>query len=70
MKDIDKALQIASTTSNEEELKFLVHHPSSKVISKLILNSNLTENLALIIASRKNIPNPDIEIPDSATYEI
>jgi len=59
MKDIDKALQIASTTSNEEELKFLAHHPSSKVISKLILNNNLTEDLALIVASRKNI-SPEI----------
>jgi hypothetical protein len=59
MKDLDKALQSASTTSNEEELKFLAHHPSSKVILKLILNNNLTEDLALIVASRKNI-SPEI----------
>src|SRR4030042_2636566 len=58
MKDIDKAIQFASTAS-EEELKTLVHHPSSKVISKLIHNNNLTEDLALIVASRKNI-NPEI----------
>ncbi|TAL73287.1 MAG: hypothetical protein EPN88_04525 [Bacteroidetes bacterium] len=59
MKDLDKALQSAAATSNEEELKFLAHHPSSKVISKLILNNNLTEDLALIVASRKNI-SPEI----------
>src|SRR4030042_3102405 len=58
MKDIDKAIQLASTAS-EEELKTLVHHPSSKVILKLIHNNNLTEDLALIVASRKNI-NPEI----------
>ena len=58
MKDIDKFIQLASTAS-EEELKTLVHHPSSKVILKLIHNNNLTEDLALIVASRKNI-NPEI----------
>jgi hypothetical protein len=58
MKDIDKAIQLAST-AGEEEIKTLVHHPSSKVILKLIHNNNLTEDLALIIASRKNI-NPEI----------
>ncbi|OHE55527.1 MAG: hypothetical protein A2Z47_08875 [Thermodesulfovibrio sp. RBG_19FT_COMBO_42_12] len=58
MKDIDKAIQLASTAS-EEELKTLVHHPSSKVILKLIHNNNLTEDIALIVASRKNI-NPEI----------
>jgi len=58
MLNIDKALQLASTAS-EEELNLLVYHPSSKVISKLILNNNLTEDLALIVASRKNI-NPEI----------
>ncbi len=58
MKDIDKVIQLASTAS-EEELKTLVHHHSSKVILKLIHNNNLTEDLALIVANRKNI-NPEI----------
>jgi hypothetical protein len=58
MKDIDNAIQLASTGS-EEELKLLVHHPSPKVISKVILNSNLTGDLALIVAKRKNI-TPEI----------
>lgn len=59
MKEIDKAIQLASTATGEEELKFLAHHPSSKVISALIQNNNLTEDLALIVASRKNV-NPEI----------
>lgn len=58
MININKALQLASIAS-EEELKLLAYHPSPKVISKLILNSNLTEDLAFIVASRKNI-NPEI----------
>ena len=58
MEEIDKALHVASTAS-AEELKLLVYHTSSKVISGLISNNNLTEDLALIIASRKNI-NPEI----------
>jgi len=54
MKDLGEAVLLAST-ANEEELRKLVHHPSPKVISKLILNSNLTEDIALIVANRKNI---------------
>jgi hypothetical protein len=60
MKDIDKAMQLAST-AGEEELKLLAYHPSSKVILKLLLNSNLTEDVALIIASRKNISSEILE---------
>jgi hypothetical protein len=59
MKDLDKDIQLASTSIKEEELRLLVHHPSPKVMSKLILNSNLTDELALIIAGRKNI-SPEI----------
>lgn len=58
MKDIEKAMQSASSCS-EEELELLVHHTSVKVISKLLYNSNLTETLALVIANRKNI-TPDV----------
>ncbi len=61
MKDIDRDMQLASA-GNEEELKYLVYHPSSKVISRLLLNGNLTEDLALIIANRRNI---DAEILES-----
>jgi hypothetical protein len=60
MKDIEKALQLAST-GNEEELRLLVHHPSPKVISRLLLNENLTEELAIIIANRKNLSNEILE---------
>lgn len=66
MKDIDKALQLASTGS-EEELRLLVHHPSPKVISRLLLNENLTEELAIIIANRKNLT---IEIIESLYHDI
>lgn len=38
-----------------QELKRFVHHPSSNVISKLIENQNITDELVLIIANRKNI---------------
>lgn len=58
MKNLEKDIQRAST-ANEEELESLVHHPSSRVIARLIYNKKLTEDLALIIANRKNI-YPDI----------
>ena len=54
MTELEKAMQLASSAS-EEELKSLVYHPSSHVISRILLNSNLTESLALIIANRRNI---------------
>ena len=66
MKDIEKALQLAST-GNEEELKSLVHHPSPKVIARLLLNENLTEDLAIIIANRKNL---SIEIMEDLYHNI
>ena len=60
MKDIEKALHQAST-GNEEELRPLVHHPSPKVTSRLLLNENLTEELAIIIANRKNLSTEHLE---------
>jgi len=60
MKDIEKTLQRAST-GNEEELRLLVHHPSPKVISRLLFNENLTEELAIIIANRKNLSTGTLE---------
>ncbi|MEW6068659.1 MAG: hypothetical protein AB1610_10265 [Nitrospirota bacterium] len=58
--DINKAMQLSSTGS-EEELKTLVYHPSSEVILKLLQNKNLTEELTLIIAGRKNIDRRILE---------
>lgn len=40
---------------SEEELKLLAYHPSPKVISCILQNKNLTEDIALIIAQRRNI---------------
>jgi hypothetical protein len=56
-----KALQFASS-GTAEELKLLVHHPSSEVISMLIKNSNLTGDLVLIIVNRKNCRAGDVFI--------
>lgn len=58
MKELDKDIELASSGS-EEELRFLAHHPSPEVLSALLNNKNLTEDIALIIANRKNI-NPEI----------
>jgi hypothetical protein len=60
MKDIDKDMHLALTGS-KEELQSLVYHPSSRVISKILLNSNLSEALALLIANRKNIESEILE---------
>lgn len=48
-----------AAVASEEELKNLVYHTSQKVIENILRNENLTEELALIIAGRKNI-NPKI----------
>lgn len=60
MKDIDRDMQLASAGS-EEELQYLVHHPSSKVIERLLLNPHLTEALVLIVAGRKNVESEILE---------
>lgn len=60
MQDLEKDIQRAAT-ADEEGLKVLVYHPSSKVIASLIHNKNLTEDLAVIIASRKNIGSEILE---------
>jgi uncharacterized protein (UPF0147 family) len=54
MKDIESALQSAST-GGEKELKALVHHTSARVILRMLFNPNFTEDLALVIANRKNV---------------
>jgi hypothetical protein len=61
MKVSDEDLKTAGAAT-EEELKTLVHHPSSQIISRILLNRNLTEDLALVIANRKNIHPEIIEI--------
>jgi hypothetical protein len=60
MKDIDRDMHLASA-GNEEELKYLVHHPSPRVIERILLNSNLTEDLVLVIAGGRNIDAAIIE---------
>jgi hypothetical protein len=44
-----------SATADIEELKKLVYHPSSAVILKVLENKNLTDDLVLIIANRRNV---------------
>ena len=60
MKNIEEAMDRATST-DEKELSSLVHHPSHAVVSKILLNENLTEKLALIIAGRKNIGRDILE---------
>jgi hypothetical protein len=54
MKDLEHALRRAYN-AGEEELKSLIHHPSFRVVERILLNPNLTEDHVLIIAGRKNI---------------
>jgi hypothetical protein len=58
MKDIDRDRELASFGS-EEDLRVLAYHPSDDVLSNLITNKDLTADIALIIANRKNI-SPEI----------
>ena len=58
--DLSRDRQLASA-AGEEELKPLVYHKSSEVIAILINNKNLTEDLAAVIAGRKNIDSGILE---------
>jgi len=60
MKDVDKDIELASSGS-EEELRLLAHHSSSEVLLALLSNKNLTEDIALIVANRKNIDTEILE---------
>jgi hypothetical protein len=60
MKDNERDMQLASS-GTEEDLKGLVHHHSRKVIERMLLNRNLTEELVLTIANRRNIDADIIE---------
>ena len=66
VKDLNKDLELASIGS-EEDLRTLVHHPSFEVLSALLKNKNLTEDIALVIANRKNISR---EILDTLFQDI
>jgi hypothetical protein len=54
MKDFKKDIEIASS-GTEDDLRVLAHHPSFEVVATILKNKNLTEDIALIIANRKNI---------------
>ncbi len=58
MKDLNKDLELASS-GTEDHLRLLAHHPSFEVVEEILKNRNLTEDIALIVANRKNI-SPEI----------
>jgi len=60
MKDLDRDMQ-AALAGSEEDLKVLAYHHSPKVISCVVQNRNLTEDLAVIIAQRRNIGTEGLE---------
>lgn len=60
MRYTGEILEIASIT-DVEKLKKLVYNPSSNVISELINNKAITDELVLIIANRKNIDSKILE---------
>lgn len=60
MQDIEKELHLAAA-GNREDLQYLVYHRSPKVIEKVLLNRNLTEDLMLIIAGRRNLDSDILE---------
>jgi hypothetical protein len=60
MRDIEKDLRLASEGS-DEELRSLAYHPSNRIMETLLLNRNLTEDHALIIAGRRNVNTQILE---------
>jgi|WetSurSiteA1Bulk_404760.scaffolds.fasta_scaffold02045_6 hypothetical protein len=65
MKGLERDMLTASSGSGEE-LSVLAHHPSSEVLSRLLLNRNLTEDHVRIIARRSNLAG---EILESVYYD-
>lgn len=61
MSDLKKALQRA-LEGGEEEIRSLLHHPSSQVISQLMLNPRFTDDHARIITNRRNISSEILEM--------
>jgi hypothetical protein len=60
MKDLEQDLQSAFI-ADREELKLLAYHPSSRILSNMLLNRNITEDIVLIIAGRRNISSEILE---------
>ena len=58
MRDLDKDIELASS-GTEDDLRVLAHHPSPEVVATILKNKHLTEDIALIIANRKDI-SPEI----------
>lgn len=52
--------------ADEEKLRSFVHHRSPHVISQILMNPNLTEDIVRIIANRRNIGS---EILESIFYD-
>lgn len=60
MKDPEEEI-LAASRGSAEELGMLVHHPSPQVISRLLLNSNLTEDHVRVLVRRRNLTREIIE---------
>jgi hypothetical protein len=58
MSDMEKAVMTA-TAGNEEELRPLAYHPSPRVLLKVLSNKNVSEDVVLTIAGRRNV-TPEI----------
>lgn len=50
---------MAASTGSDEELRPLAYHPSPRVLLKVLSNRNVSEDLVLIIAGRRNV-TPEI----------
>ncbi|NWF75000.1 MAG: hypothetical protein HXY53_00260 [Nitrospirae bacterium] len=60
MKDLQDALNLACSASEEELNKFL-YHSSIRVLQRILINPNLTEDHVLILSGRRNLPFEIIE---------
>jgi hypothetical protein len=60
MSDMERASMVASA-GREEELRPLAYHPSPRVLLKVLSNKNVSEDLVLIIAGRRNITREVLE---------
>jgi hypothetical protein len=58
LKDLNKDIELASS-GTEDDLRALAHHPSSEVVATILRNKDLTQDIALVIANRKDI-HPEI----------
>jgi hypothetical protein len=60
MKDLNKDIEIASS-GTEDDLRVLAYHSSFEVVGAILKNKNLTEDIALIVANRKNVGSEILE---------